>query len=732
MFGARAIALILLVLAPAAGANASDLVTYFGGSGPDVGNAIAVDAAGNIYIAGSSSSLDLPQTGAGIATSPPVPQTCTADGISWNCTPAVGFIAKLDASGSAVLYSTYFATSITGMVVDAAGNLYVTGTASRTDFPTTIGAYETTPPANLMPSPGFVSKISPDGSALVFSTYVDGSPSSIAVDPEGNVVVGGIEDPGNGNTAFVLKLSADGSRAIFNQLFDPFVFQGLAIDGGGNTTLVLRAIGSPTPSITRLDPAGATILAPTPVPSGVFASVNSVCVDNNGNIYLAGSVAGSITPTYGEYSGSEDGFVAKLDPSATNLVYFAYLGGPGDGYVSASGIAVDSAGRAYVTGTTSSRTFPVTSNAHQPFAAGGTCWTVAGGGEAALMPCTEGFVAELNEAGTALLYSSYLGGSGGDSLSPIALGAANQVYVAGFSSSSNLPATPGTLQPNLHPGGCPNIDITPEGQPYEVFPPCPDAFVAKIDLAAPSAPIQVVVNAGSYEMPPVAPGTLITLFGAGLGPVPGISAVPNSGGVIGTNLGGVEVTFDGTPAPVLYAQSNQVNAVAPYEIAGRAKTSVQVSYNGTQIDFGSWPVAGVAPAIFSLDGSGRGQGAILNEDGTINGPGNPAAKGSIVSIFATGAGVTNPPSNDGFLAAPPLARPDADVAVWFSYDATSTYAALVSGQVTYAGAAPRLVNGVLQVNAVVPEDAAIGSAVPVFLQIGTNQASQMGITLAIQ
>lgn len=728
MSGARSITFILFVFARAASVGASDLVTYFGGSGQDYASRIAVDGVGNIYLAGASSSLDLPQTRAGIAMSPPTPQTCTAYGISYDCTQAVGFIAKLNADRSALLYSAYFATSITGMVVDAAGNLYLTGTASRSNFTTTTGAYETTPPASLMQSPGFVSKISPDGSALVFSTFVDGSPSSIAIDPAGNVVVGGVLSPEIGNTAFVLKLSADGSHAVFNQSFNPFVFEGLAIDGGGNITLSLRDFTSPTTVIIRLDGSGASVLAPTPVLSGLFANVNSVCVDNSGNIYLAGWVAGSIAATYGKYSGSTEGFVAKLDPSATNLMYFAYLGGSYYDY--ATGIAVDSAGRAYVTGSTSSRDFPVTPNARQSFAAGGTCFSFAIEGGPDYFPCSDGFVAELNESGTALLYSSYLGGSDNDSLGPIALGAANEVYVAGASSSSTVRTTPGALQPNLSPGACPDVESAPGVQAFEVFRPCPDAVVARFDLAAPAAPTRVLVNAGSYAMQPVAPGTLITLFGAGLGPAAGISAVSDSAGVIGTNLGGVEVTFDGTPGPVLYAQSNQLNAVVPYEIAGRSKTHVQVSYNETQIDFGSWPVADVAPAIFSLDGSGQGQGAILNQDGTINGPGNPAAVGSIVSIFATGAGVTNPPSSDGFLAAP-LARPVADITVWFSFGVVTPYIDLVGGQVTYAGTAPTLVNGVLQVNVAVPDYTLTGPAVPVFLQIGANQASQMGITLAI-
>jgi len=228
-----------------------------------------------------------------------------------------------------------------------------------------------------------------------------------------------------------------------------------------------------------------------------------------------------------------------------------------------------------------------------------------------------------------------------------------------------------------------------------------------------------VLSGASFVPGPLAPGEIVTLLGAGIGPA---SPQLPTGSPTSTLLDGTSVLFDGTPAPLLYAAPNQINAITPYNINNKAPTELQITQRGPTIADLQLPVADTAPAIFTLDSSGTGQGAILNQDGTINSPSNPADKGSVVVLFATGAGQTDPPGTDGKIAADVLPKPLLPVSVQIdSADA----------KVLYAGAAPTLVAGVLQVNCVVPANARSGYTVSVVLTVGTT-SSPAGVTLALK
>ena len=145
-------------------------------------------------------------------------------------------------------------------------------------------------------------------------------------------------------------------------------------------------------------------------------------------------------------------------------------------------------------------------------------------------------------------------------------------------------------------------------------------------------------NAASYATGGVSPGENIVIFGTGLGPTQ-LVAGSIANGAWTTSAGGVQVLFDGVPAPLLYVSDTQINAVAPFGLSTEA-TQVQVSYNGLTSDAVSVPVATTVPGIFSADGSGSGQGIIANQDGSLNSPAAPASRGSIVTLYATGAGHT--------------------------------------------------------------------------------------------
>jgi trimeric autotransporter adhesin len=228
-----------------------------------------------------------------------------------------------------------------------------------------------------------------------------------------------------------------------------------------------------------------------------------------------------------------------------------------------------------------------------------------------------------------------------------------------------------------------------------------------------------VRSAASWQAGPVAPGEIITLLGPAIGPT---SPQTPSGAASDNNLGATSVTFDGTPAPLLYAGPSQINAVVPYAVSGNAATQMQILFQGKSVGTLSLPVVPAVPAIFTLDSTGVGPGAILNQDMTVNSTNNPAARGSVISIFATGAGQTNPPGVDGQTTGSVLAQPLLAVGVQIGG---------LTSNVLYAGAAPGLISGVLQVNAVVPDEVTAGPSVPVLITIG-SAASPSGVILAIR
>ena len=156
-----------------------------------------------------------------------------------------------------------------------------------------------------------------------------------------------------------------------------------------------------------------------------------------------------------------------------------------------------------------------------------------------------------------------------------------------------------------------------------------------------------IVNAGSFLSSPVSPGEIITIFGLALGP-PGLTTLQlDLNGGVATTLAGTRVLFDGVAAPLVYVGANQISAIVPYEVAGKSSTSVMVQLNGKNSNGVTLGVAASAPGIFTIDSSGRGDGAILNEDGTVNGPSNPALKGSVAVLFVTGEGQTTPTGVNG-------------------------------------------------------------------------------------
>ncbi len=364
--------------------------TYLGGHSTDYALAVATDAQGNAYVTGQTLSSDFPITiGA-------LPHGGAAD----------LFVSKLDPTGTMLLYSTYLGGGAedagTGIAVDAAGNAYVTGFTSSSDFPTLS-------PVQAARAGGFdavVFKLSPTGDALIYSTYLGGSgddfAQGIAIDGAGRAYVTGDTKSANFRRVAALQTVLSGPRDAFVSKFEP----------AGNVLTYSTLLGGSQDDIGF-----------------------GIAVDAGGNAFVTGQTFSPNFPLVSPLQATapadtySDAFVTKVNPAGSALVYSTYLGG-GTGDEIAYGIAVDARGDALVGGYTNSTDFPL--------AAAGQA-TYAGG-------ITDAFVSKLNPAGGALLYSTFLGGSGLDLIWGLASDPGGSAYVTGYTQSTNFPTTNGAPQ----------------------------------------------------------------------------------------------------------------------------------------------------------------------------------------------------------------------------------------------------------------------------------------------
>lgn len=245
-------------------------------------------------------------------------------------------------------------------------------------------------------------------------------------------------------------------------------------------------------------------------------------------------------------------------------------------------------------------------------------------------------------------------------------------------------------------------------------------------LRSPNPSVASLVNGASYIEGAVAPGENVVAIGTALGPpfLAGGSLTPE--GKMASAVSDTQLLFDGVSAPILYAWGQQTSAVVPFEVAGQTTTKVQLVYQGVQSDAVTYDVAPVAPGIYTQDGTGLGAGGILNQDGvTINSALMPAQKGSVVAVYMTGGGNTAPASATGAII-----RADGSALSWTVAPVTCTVGG-IPATVRYAGTAPGLVAGMVQVNIQIPDDAPSGPEVPLVISFDSS-SSQDGVTIAIQ
>jgi uncharacterized protein (TIGR03437 family) len=231
-----------------------------------------------------------------------------------------------------------------------------------------------------------------------------------------------------------------------------------------------------------------------------------------------------------------------------------------------------------------------------------------------------------------------------------------------------------------------------------------------------------VSSAANYKGDAVSPGEIVALFGENMGPA-SIVTLQVENNTVTNLLAGTQVLFDGVPAPLVYTLKGQVSAVVPYGVAGKTSTDIQVKYLDQVSNTLTVTVRPAHPAIFTLDSSGVGPGAILNEDLTVNTSGNRAAALSIIAIYCTGGGVTSPASGDGEVIGGQLRR--------LTQTPVSVTIGGVNAAVKYAGAVPGAIAGLTQINAEVPAGLAPTSGAPVIVKIG-EWSSTPNVTVSLK
>jgi len=636
--------------------------------GPDTTPAAAaMDAQGNLWIVGRTLST----------TAIPNPTV-------------VGLIAELDSTGTHVLYSGLFGgrdangyTSINAITFDSSGNLYLGGYTFQSDFPLTAGSFMsqfgTTPPAGVciwssgVPY-GFVTKLAPASQAtppytLVYSTLLGGQvlpPGPCGFPPASSVTA-------------------------------------LAVDADSVVTAV-----------------GVTQTTNFPVTPGAYQT---------------------------QYQGETNDvnvFVTRLNAKGSALIWSTLLGAPlATGYdnMIVSGVALGSGGNVVVTGTTNAASLPVTAGALQSQFA--TLQTAEG--------YSNGFVAKVDSTGAHLLFSTYYGLA--NSLSAPRLDAQDNIW---FTASvidptsvplhSNSLTLGGSLIAELAPDGSsvlfsellPNgelgqdLVLNPDGSLTAAGPPptgeaaVTNGFVLRLPRATPPgvSVLGVADSAANMVTDTVVPGEFLSIYGTGLGPSTGAAAQSGSNGTVGTAIGATQVSFNGIPAPLLYAADGQINALVPYEIAGAEQVSLTITTSvGTTIT-GPLQVVAAQPSIF----------AVLNPDGSANSYLNPAPAGALVTFLVSGAGGLTPALPDGTIASSPAPAPVLPVFVDFTYDLPSITVPIIGQQSitpSYAASVPGAVIDLLRIDTKVPSLGAgaysIAFMFTATIQVGSTQSATVPV-----
>ncbi len=754
--------------------DATGIITSVGS--PFVPIGVAVDASGNIYASAPAANRVFKIT-------PDGTQTTFAGIIS---------VTNFHFSGDGGPATNAELSQPRGLVIDTAGNLYIADTGNNCIRKVDANGIITTVVGRGGPALGSNSILSgPIDVALgnVGDLFIaDGGDNCVRkLSADGRITtVAGIPNQyggysGDGGPATSAQLSGPSGLAV-DKAGNTYV-----TDAGNHRVrkvspdgIITTAAGNGTP---RYWGDGG------PATDAGLSTPGAVAADNDGNVYLSdsggertrkvspnGNIATVTISTYwglstdaeGNVYGAAGGWVDKITANGT----IARVAGNGKGGYSgdggpavnaqfnyAQGLAVDTAGNLYVADVNNSRV--------RKISADGIITTVAGngnpgysgdGGPAISAQMNEPFSVTVDRGGN--VYIADLGNSRIRMVSPAGImttvaGNNTQGYIGGLGVAAENtgalyvlddPGGNGGRVRKVSPNGIistlvnnPGNGYTGDGGPSNngqlsspeaiavdsvgniyIADTYNDAIRVLRPTTEPQPTVTAITHAASSLSAPLAPGEIFTLYGSGMGPAQLAQMHLNDKGLVDTTLAETQVTFNGIPAPIVYTSDQQLAAIVPYATKGPSADMV-VTYQGHPTNPMPVLIQASSPGLFTADSTGQGQAAAINQDGTINTPTNPAAAGSYISLYATGEGATTPAGVDGKPATAPLPKPILPVTV------------TIAGQpapVQYAGAAPGLVAGVMQVNAQIPANTPSGK-IAVVIQVGTSN-SQANVTIAVK
>jgi uncharacterized protein (TIGR03437 family) len=596
-----------------------------------------------------------------------------------------------------------------GLCVDGGGNVYVADWGNnRIRKITSSGTISTAAGSGLLSYSG-------DGGAATQAQF--NVPTGVAADSAGNVYIADTANnvvrqvtakgvvstfAGTGTAGF----SGDGSAANKAQLSAP---QGVAVDLAGNVYIAdsgnyrVRVVGTNGNISTFAgngspanagDGGGAT--------SASFYLPSAVATDRSGNVYIADFQASVVRKVangnINRFAGNGGtGYSGDGGPATS-----AQLNGP-------SALALDAAGNLFIAQLTDSRVRKVGTD--------GRISTIAGTG-------ANGYLGEGLPATASQLASP--GGVAADSIGNVFIAMAGN-RVMKVSGDGNLYTVAGTGTPGYSGDGGPSMGAQLNIPAGLAMDSSGNLFIADsgnnavrmLSIAGYGLSINGVTNGASNRVGPISPGEIVVVYGSGLGPNQLVPMQLDSNGVVTTVLAGTRVLFNGTPSPMLYSSGTQVSAVVPFGLTGTT-AQVVVQYASQTSTPVAVSVAPTAPAIFTADSSGQGQALANNADGSPNSAANPAAAGSVVTLFATGMGPLSPAAADGTILFAPLPK------------TAMTVTATVGGQtatVQAAGGVSNNVAGSVQVSIQIPGGTPAGDA-PVVVQVG-GVSSPAGVTIAV-
>lgn len=555
--------------------------TYLGGSGGDIAYGIAVDSAGNAYVTGATASVNFPIKS-------PVQASLAGQGDA--------FVSKLNPAGTGLIYSTYIGGTgvdvAAAIAIDASGSAYIVGNTSSVDFPVTESAFQHSYAGG---TDAFIVKLAPSGSTLDYASYLGGSADDfgrgVAVDSAGNAYVTGSTDS-----------------------FDFPTVNPLQIGNGACAIVDLVETCSADAFVAKVNAAGTAMVYSTYL-GGSGADVGqTIAVDAQGDALIAGYTYSSNFPVQNalqaSLGGGSDAFVTELDPTGSNLVFSTYLGGTGNDQALA--LAQDASGNTYVVGGTESADFPVTPGAFQGAGA-------YGGNE-------DAFLSKLPPSGNALLYSTFIGGSGMDQGNGVAVDSAGNTVIVGVTQSTDFPVVD-PLQTTLGLSGAGNCASSTTASGV-----CPDAFITRLDT---SGKVSCSTYLGGTEADSA---QAVALDSSGTPYVVGSttsSNFPVIAGALQGAYGGVETSGNAFVAKIDLTDTPGV-ALTPQEVnfGNQTLNVTSAAQQVTLIDAGSLPLE-----VTNIEASG--DYAVSNNCGTTL-----SAAGGSCTINITYTPTTAGPSTD--------------------------------------------------------------------------------------